>query len=84
MLDGLVFDRRELDASREAAAVFADYRRLMEEVGRLFFARKALIAELAVPGLPKPPALTLAAGFAINAGLRRALESDPTDQAKLL
>ena len=30
-------------------------------------------------GLPKPPALTLAAGFAINAGLRRALESDPID-----
>jgi alpha-amylase/alpha-mannosidase (GH57 family) len=34
-------------------------------------------------GLPKPPALTLAAGFAINAGLRRALESDPVDQAQL-
>jgi alpha-amylase/alpha-mannosidase (GH57 family) len=34
-------------------------------------------------GLPKPPALTLAAGFAINAGLRRALETDPIDQAQL-
>jgi alpha-amylase/alpha-mannosidase (GH57 family) len=34
-------------------------------------------------GLPKPPALTLAAGFAINAGLRRVLESDPVDLAQL-
>jgi hypothetical protein len=31
--------------------------------------------------LPKPPALTLAAEFAINAGLRRALEGDPIDLA---
>jgi len=30
-------------------------------------------------GLPKPPALNLAASFAVNAGLRRALESDPID-----
>ena len=30
-------------------------------------------------GLPKPPALTMAAGFAINAGLRRALEQEPID-----
>jgi alpha-amylase/alpha-mannosidase (GH57 family) len=34
-------------------------------------------------GLPKPPALTLAASFAVNAGLRRVLESDPIDQAQL-
>ncbi|MGP8251792.1 MAG: DUF3536 domain-containing protein [Terracidiphilus sp.] len=34
-------------------------------------------------GLPKPPALTLAAGFAINAGLRRTLETDPVDLAQL-
>jgi hypothetical protein len=33
--------------------------------------------------LPKPPALTLAAGFAINAGMRRLLESDPIDMAQL-
>jgi alpha-amylase/alpha-mannosidase (GH57 family) len=43
----------------------------------------SLLHYLSQTGLPKPPALTLAAGFAINAGLRRALESDPTDQAKL-
>ncbi len=39
----------------------------------------SLLHYLAQAGLPKPPALTLAAGFAINAGLRRALEADPVD-----
>jgi alpha-amylase/alpha-mannosidase (GH57 family) len=40
----------------------------------------SLLHYLSQAGLPKPPALTLAADFAINAGLRRALESDPVDQ----
>lgn len=52
-LDALVFDKKELEASREAAAVFGEYRRLMEEVGRLHFARKALLTEIASPDLPK-------------------------------
>jgi alpha-amylase/alpha-mannosidase (GH57 family) len=43
----------------------------------------SLLHFLSQAGLPKPPALTLAAGFAINAGLRRALEFDPIDQAQL-
>jgi alpha-amylase/alpha-mannosidase (GH57 family) len=43
----------------------------------------SLLHYLSQAGLPKPPALTLAAGFAINAGLRRVLESDPIDQAQL-
>jgi alpha-amylase/alpha-mannosidase (GH57 family) len=43
----------------------------------------SLLHYLSQAGLPKPPALTLAAGFAINAGLRRALESDPVDQPQL-
>jgi len=43
----------------------------------------SLLHFLSQAGLPKPPALTLAAGFAINAGLRRALEADPVDQATL-
>ena len=34
-------------------------------------------------GLPKPPALALAASFAINSGIRRTLEADPIDLAKL-
>ena len=43
----------------------------------------SLLHYLSQAGLPKPAALTLAAGFAINAGVRRALESDPIDQAQL-
>ena len=43
----------------------------------------SLLHYLSQAGLPKPAALTLAAGFAINAGLRHALESDPPDQAQL-
>ncbi len=42
-----------------------------------------LLHYLSLASLPKPPALTLAAGFAINAGLRRALEGDPIDQISL-
>src|SRR5579863_952078 len=42
-----------------------------------------LLHYLSQAGLPKPPALTLAAGFAINAGMRRALEADPVDQPQL-
>jgi alpha-amylase/alpha-mannosidase (GH57 family) len=43
----------------------------------------SLLHFLSQAGLPKPPALTLAAGFAVNAGLRRALEGDPIDPAIL-
>jgi alpha-amylase/alpha-mannosidase (GH57 family) len=43
----------------------------------------SLLHYLSQAGLPKPPALTLAAGFAVNAGLRRALESEPVDQAQM-
>jgi alpha-amylase/alpha-mannosidase (GH57 family) len=43
----------------------------------------SLLHYLSQAGLPKPPALSLAAGFAINAGLRRALESEPVDQPQL-
>ena len=39
----------------------------------------SLLHYLSQAGLPKPPALALAAGFAVNAGLRRAMESDPMD-----
>ena len=39
----------------------------------------SLLHYLAQAGLPKPPALALAAGFAVNAGLRRALEAEPVD-----
>ncbi len=41
----------------------------------------SLLHYLSQAGLPKPPALALAAGFAVNAGLRHALEADPIDLA---
>ena len=43
----------------------------------------ALLQFLSQSRLPRPAALTLAANFAINAGLRRALESDPIDAIEL-
>jgi alpha-amylase/alpha-mannosidase (GH57 family) len=43
----------------------------------------SLMHYLAKSGLPRPPALLLAAGFAVNAGLRAALESDSVDPAVL-
>jgi hypothetical protein len=43
----------------------------------------SLLHFLSQAGLPKPPALTLAAGFAINAGLRRALDADAIDLAQM-
>jgi hypothetical protein len=39
----------------------------------------SLLHFLSQSGLPRPAAMTLAATFAINAGLRRALESEPID-----
>jgi alpha-amylase/alpha-mannosidase (GH57 family) len=39
----------------------------------------SLLHYLSQAGLPKPAALSLAAGFAVNAGLRRALEAYPMD-----
>jgi hypothetical protein len=43
----------------------------------------SLLHFLSQAGLPKPPALTLAAGFAVNAGLRRVLETHPINLAQL-
>lgn len=49
----------------------------------IYEAHASLLHFLSQSGLPKPPALSLAAGFAINAGLRRALESDPIDAIQI-
>jgi alpha-amylase/alpha-mannosidase (GH57 family) len=43
----------------------------------------SLLHFLSQAGLPKPQALLLAAGFAINAGLRRNIQSDPVDLAQM-
>jgi alpha-amylase/alpha-mannosidase (GH57 family) len=45
--------------------------------------QSALLQFLSQSGLPRPEALNLAANFAINAGMRRALESDPVDAIEL-
>jgi alpha-amylase/alpha-mannosidase (GH57 family) len=50
---------------------------------RIYEDHASLLHFLSQAGLPKPPGLTLAAEFAINAGLRRALEAEPIDQAPL-
>ncbi|HVJ08970.1 MAG TPA: DUF3536 domain-containing protein [Acidisarcina sp.] len=49
----------------------------------IYEAHASLLHFLSESGLPKPPALSLAAGFAINAGLRNALESDPIDAIQM-
>jgi hypothetical protein len=46
---------------------------------KIYEEHASLLHFLNASGLPKPPALTMAAGFAINAGLRRALELEPID-----
>lgn len=43
----------------------------------------SLLHFLTQTGLPRPEALTLAATFAINAGVRRAVESEPIDALQL-
>ncbi len=43
----------------------------------------SLLRYLSQAELPKPPALTLAASFAINAGLRRVIEANPVDVAQM-
>jgi alpha-amylase/alpha-mannosidase (GH57 family) len=43
----------------------------------------SLLHFLGKNGLPKPPSLSMAASFAVNAKLRRALEGDPIDALKV-
>ena len=45
--------------------------------------QSSLLHFLSQTGLPRPEALTLAANFAITAGLRHALESDPIDALQM-
>jgi hypothetical protein len=65
----LILNSTLFDIENSLATIYQDHASL------LHFLSKA--------GLPKPPALSMAAGFAINVGLRRVLESDPIDEAKL-
>ena len=54
-----------------------------ESLVKIYEEHASLLHFLNASGLPKPPALTMAAGFAINAGLRRALEEEPIDLARV-
>ncbi len=65
----IILDSTLADLEGSMAAIYRDH--------------ASLLHYLAQAGLPKPPALTLAAGFAINAGLRRVLAAEPIDLAQL-
>jgi alpha-amylase/alpha-mannosidase (GH57 family) len=41
----------------------------------------SLLEFLSTSGLPKPSALTIAAGYSLNSSIRQALEADPVDEA---
>jgi alpha-amylase/alpha-mannosidase (GH57 family) len=86
------FDRHFGPQAYSIRSLFRDEQRRILEVlltstltevetslGNIYENQAALLHFLSQSGLPRPPALTLAATFAINAGLRRALESEPID-----
>ncbi len=50
---------------------------------KIYEEHASLLHFLNASGLPKPSALTTAASFAINAGLRRALEDEPIELARV-
>jgi alpha-amylase/alpha-mannosidase (GH57 family) len=54
-----------------------------ESLVKIYEEHASLLHFLNASGLPKPPALTMAAGFAINAGLGRALEDEPIDLSRV-
>ncbi len=54
-----------------------------ESLIRLYADHASLLHFLSQADVPRPSALALAANFAINVTLRRALESDPVDQAQV-
>ena len=48
-------------------------------LAKIYEEHASLLHFMSSMGLPKPPALTMAEGFAVNSGLRRALEDDSLD-----
>jgi len=57
--------------------------RVEASLASIYEDQASLLHFLSQSGLQRPAALTLAATFAINAGLRRALESDPIDSIQM-
>jgi alpha-amylase/alpha-mannosidase (GH57 family) len=65
----LILDSTLRDIEGSLATIYQDHASLLHYLSRA--------------NLPKPPALALAARFAINAGLRHGLEADPVDHTQL-
>ena len=57
--------------------------RVEASLASIYEDQASLLHFLGTTGLQRPPALTLAATFAINAGMRRALDSDPIDAIQM-
>jgi alpha-amylase/alpha-mannosidase (GH57 family) len=57
--------------------------RVEASLASIYEDQASLLHFLSSSGLQRPAALTLAATFAVNAGLRRALESDPIDAIQI-
>jgi alpha-amylase/alpha-mannosidase (GH57 family) len=58
-------------------------REVESSLSKIYEEHASLLHFLSQAGLPKPPALALAAGFSVNAGLRRAIESRPIDAVQV-
>jgi alpha-amylase/alpha-mannosidase (GH57 family) len=50
-----------------------------DSLAKIYEEHASLLHFMSSMGVPKPPALTMAEGFAVNSGLRRALEDDSLD-----
>lgn len=57
--------------------------RVEASLASIYEDQASLLHFLGTTGLQRPPALTLAATFAINAGMRRALDSNPIDAIQM-
>jgi alpha-amylase/alpha-mannosidase (GH57 family) len=57
--------------------------RVEASLASIYEDQASLLHFLSQTGLPRPPALTMTATFAINAGIRRALEAEPLDAIQL-
>jgi Domain of unknown function (DUF3536) len=58
-------------------------REVESSLSKIYEEHASLLHFLSQAGLPKPPALALAAGFSVNAGLRRSIESRPIDAVQV-
>jgi uncharacterized protein DUF3536 len=58
-------------------------KRVEASLASIYEDQASLLHFLSQSGLQRPPALTLAATFAINGGMRRALESEPIDAIQM-